>query len=120
MRSSARGRRGTIGEPRTSIWGFALGCLDDDDEDTCGCEVEERAGCQIVQLSGVDQNGDWFGTYLFVLEDGTFYFEATPGLEYVFTSGRPYELTTESGPVTRLVLQEGEVVFARLIVPQSC
>ena len=104
----------------SGFFGFARSCSSDPGSDLADCDVGGLARDEVIELSFVDPaGGELEYVRLEIREDSTFELAGTPGATYSF---RGVDATDSIGssrrPIEEWTLQEGQVVYLRLIVPE--
>lgn len=108
----------------TGIFGYALSCEEQYDDDTCGCAVEGLlSGTRTVfGLYEIDpETGEETTLSVPVSIEGTFEVQLKPGVTYrLGTGNRMYGEHSSSGANDAVVVAEGEVRFLRISIEVSC
>ena len=107
----------------TGIYGFALGCYELDDEDTCECEVDGLLEGGFFDLVALDTAGNRTDETLRVVvaDDATFEIELPAGSAWAFFYDTLGHGTTRDGAVLdSFTLAEGEVLYLEIVAVVSC
>lgn len=107
----------------TGIYGFALGCYELDDEDTCECEVDGLLKGGAFTLVALDASGNPTDdqVHVAVADDATFEVELPPNTTWAFAYDTLEHGTTKDGvALEAFTLAEGDVLYLEVVAVVSC